>query len=99
MARGKKNTPEQVVSLLRQVEVAVASGETTPQACKEFLIAEQTYYRWRKGFPINPPHLLAVDRNLLARQQHLQVPIAKLWKFPGQFQQRSHNQPSALRFS
>jgi hypothetical protein len=43
MARGKKNTPEQIVSLLRQVEVAVASGKTTAQACKEAAITEQTY--------------------------------------------------------
>jgi iron complex outermembrane receptor protein len=55
MARGKKNTPEQIVSLLRQVEVAVASGKTTAQACKEAAITEQTYYRWRKangGIPL-----------------------------------------------
>jgi transposase-like protein len=50
MARGKKNTPEQIVSLLRQVEVAVASGKTTAQACKEAAITEQTYYRWRKEY-------------------------------------------------
>jgi transposase-like protein len=50
MARGKKNTPEQIVSLLRQVEVAVASGKTTAQACKEGAITEQTYYRWRKEY-------------------------------------------------
>ncbi len=31
----KKCTPEQVVSILRQIEVAVGNGETTPQACKE----------------------------------------------------------------
>jgi len=36
---------EQIVSLLRQVEVAVASGKTTAQACKEGAITEQTYYR------------------------------------------------------
>jgi putative transposase len=35
MARGKKNSPEQVVNLLRQIEVAVANGKTTPQACKD----------------------------------------------------------------
>ena len=29
MARGKKHTPEQVVNLLRQIEVAVANGKTT----------------------------------------------------------------------
>jgi hypothetical protein len=35
MARGKKYQPEQVVNLLRQIEVAVADGKTTAQACKE----------------------------------------------------------------
>ena len=50
MARGKKHTAEQIVSLLRQIEVAVANGKTTAQASKEALITEQTYYRWRKEF-------------------------------------------------
>jgi transposase-like protein len=50
MAKGTRYTPERIVSLLRQVEVAVASGKTTPQACKESQIAEQTYYRWRKEY-------------------------------------------------
>jgi hypothetical protein len=40
MTRGKKNTPERIVSLLRQVEVVVASGKTTAQACKEAVIAK-----------------------------------------------------------
>jgi hypothetical protein len=35
MARGRKHTPEQVVNLLRQIEVAVANGKTTAQGCKE----------------------------------------------------------------
>jgi hypothetical protein len=48
MAQRKKYTPEQIVSLLRQVEVAVANGKTTAQASKEALISEQTDYRWRK---------------------------------------------------
>ena len=43
MARGKRYQPEQVVNLLRQIEVAVASGKTTAQACKEAEIVEQTY--------------------------------------------------------
>ena len=42
--------PEQVVTLLRQIEVAIANGKTTPQACKEAQITAQTYYRWRKEF-------------------------------------------------
>ncbi|HEY6445335.1 MAG TPA: transposase, partial [Acidobacteriaceae bacterium] len=50
MARGRKHTPEQVVNLLRQIEVAVANGKTTALACKEGEITEQTYYRWRKEY-------------------------------------------------
>ena len=50
MARRKKHSPEQVVNLLRQVEVAVANGRTTTQACKEAEITEQSYYRWRKEY-------------------------------------------------
>ena len=50
MARRKKHNPEQVVNLLRQIEVAVANGKTTPVACRESGITEQTYYRWRKEY-------------------------------------------------
>jgi len=42
--------PEQIVTLLRQIEVAIANGKTTPQACKEAQITARTYYRWRKEF-------------------------------------------------
>ena len=38
------------MTLLRQVEVELANGKTTPQACKEAEITAQTYYRWRKEF-------------------------------------------------
>ncbi len=48
MGRGKECQPEQVVNLLRQIEVAVANGKTTAQASKEAEIVEQTYFRWRK---------------------------------------------------
>ena len=46
----KKHKPEQIVALLRQIEVEIANGKTTPQACKEAEITQQTYYRWRKEF-------------------------------------------------
>ena len=46
----KKHKPEQIVTLLRQVEVEIANGKSTPQACKEAEITAQTYYRWRKEF-------------------------------------------------
>jgi putative transposase len=49
MAR-KRYTPEQIVSVLRQVEVLVANGKATDRACREAGIVEQTYYRWRKEY-------------------------------------------------
>jgi putative transposase len=46
----KRYKAEQIVNLLRQIEVEIANGKTTPQACKEAEITQQTYYRWRKEY-------------------------------------------------
>ena len=46
----KRYKQEQIVTLLRQIEVEIANGKMTPQACKEAQITVQTYYRWRKEF-------------------------------------------------
>jgi putative transposase len=46
----KKYKPEQIVTLLRQIELEIANGKTTPQACRDTEITAQTYYRWRKEF-------------------------------------------------
>ena len=46
----KRYKPEQIVNLLRQIEVGIANGKPTPQACKETEITVQTYYRWRKEY-------------------------------------------------
>jgi len=65
MARGKKHTPEQIVNVLRQIEVAIANGKTIQAACKEAGFAEQTYYRWRKeygGLKVDQAKRLSVMR-------------------------------------
>src|ERR1700752_2771611 len=46
----RRYKPEQIVNLLRQIEVGIANGKTTPQACKEAEITQQTYYRGRKEY-------------------------------------------------
>ena len=38
------------MSLLRQVEVAIGNGHTTPHASREAGITQQTFYRWRKEY-------------------------------------------------
>jgi hypothetical protein len=45
----KKYKPEQIVTPLRQVEVELANGKTTPQACKEAAITAQTCYPLAEG--------------------------------------------------
>ncbi|MGD0227753.1 MAG: hypothetical protein ABSF71_36030 [Terriglobia bacterium] len=42
----KKYKPEQIVNLLRQIEVEVANGKTTPQACWQV---------YRVALPISDP--------------------------------------------
>ena len=48
--RRPRYKPEQIVNLLRKIEVELANGKTTPQAAREVGITEQTYYRWRKEY-------------------------------------------------
>ena len=47
---GRKHTAEQIIAILRQIEVALGNGKANPQACREASITEQTYYRWRKEY-------------------------------------------------
>ena len=49
MAR-KTYKPEQIVIILRQIEVQVAKGLDVMKACRNVGIVEQTYYRWRKEY-------------------------------------------------
>ncbi len=49
MAR-KKHGAEQIVAILRQIEVELANRKSTGQACKEAGITQQTYSRWRKEY-------------------------------------------------
>ena len=46
----RKYKAEQIVGVLRQIEVQIAKGKTAPQACKEAGIHTQTYYPWRKEY-------------------------------------------------
>ena len=49
MAR-KRYTVEQIIRNLREAEIELGRGLTTPKVCKKLGISEQTYYRWRKQY-------------------------------------------------
>ena len=46
----RRPKPEEIVTMLRQVEVLVGQGKTRIDAIREIGVVEQTYYRWRKQY-------------------------------------------------
>jgi putative transposase len=46
----KRFGAEQIVTLLRQIEVLMAQGKSAPEACRDAGISQQSYYRWRKEY-------------------------------------------------
>jgi putative transposase len=46
----KRFSPEQIVTLLRQIEVSTAQGKSISIACREAGISDQSYFRWRKEY-------------------------------------------------
>jgi putative transposase len=46
----KKHKPEEIIGKLREVEIILAHGGTTAEACRRIAVTEQTYYRWRKEY-------------------------------------------------
>jgi transposase-like protein len=41
---------EEIINLLRQIEILVSQGQTAQTAARGVGISEQTYYRWRKEY-------------------------------------------------
>ena len=49
MAR-KRYSDEDVLKLLRQIELSLASGGDVKSACRSAGVSEATYYNWRRRF-------------------------------------------------
>ncbi len=49
MAR-KRYSDEDVLRLLREIELALASGQDVATACRSVGVSDATYYNWRKRF-------------------------------------------------
>ena len=46
----KRYSPEKIIGMLREAEVALAQGMTVGQISRQLSISQQTYYRWRKQY-------------------------------------------------
>lgn len=45
---GKRFKAEQIVTLLREIDVITTNGKSLSEACKQVGISDKSYYRWRK---------------------------------------------------
>lgn len=43
----KRYSPEQIIGMLHEAEVALSQGQTVGQVCRSLGISEQRYNRWR----------------------------------------------------
>jgi len=41
---------EEIINILRQIEILISQGQTAQLACRGVGISDQTYYRWRKEY-------------------------------------------------
>jgi len=46
----KKHTAEEIVMKLREAEVLLGKGQSISEACRQLVISDQTYYKWRKEY-------------------------------------------------
>jgi putative transposase len=46
----KRQTAEQIIGLLRQVEVELAQGRTVGEICRSLGVSEASFYRWRSEY-------------------------------------------------
>ena len=76
MAR-KQRSVEQIIRLLREVEVGLATNLDVGAACKKAGINKQTYYRWRKTYGS-----LEIDQ--AKRLKELESQNARLMKIVGE---------------
>ena len=44
----KRYNTEEIIHKLREADVLLSQGKNVTQVCKQFGVADQTYYRWRK---------------------------------------------------
>jgi putative transposase len=48
--KGRRYTPKQIITKLREVEALQSQGMNIEEAARKLDVASQTYYRWRKEY-------------------------------------------------
>jgi putative transposase len=77
MAR-KRYSDEDILKLLREIEVRLASGSDVATACRAAGISDATYYTWRKKFGGMARSQLSEMKALEKENQRLKKIVADL---------------------
>ena len=77
MAR-KRHSDEDILKLLREIELRLASGSDVATACRAAGISDATYYTWRKKFGGMARSQLSELKALQKQNQRLKKIVADL---------------------
>ena len=77
MAR-KRHLDEDILKLLREIEVKLANGSDVQSACRGMGISDATYYNWRKRFGGMGRSQLSKMRGLEKENTRLKKIVAEL---------------------
>ena len=67
----KRHSEEDVLRLLREIELKLTAGDDVSSACRSVGISDATYYNWRKRFG-------GMDRSQLSELKSLEKENARL---------------------
>ena len=77
MAR-KRHSEEDILRLLREIELSLASGSDVASACRSAGVSDATYYKWRKRFGGMGKCQLAELKSLQKENERLKKIVATL---------------------
>lgn len=46
----KRFAAEEIITKLREADVLLAQGRPVAEVCKQLMVSEKTYFRWRKEY-------------------------------------------------
>ncbi len=73
----KRHTVDQIIAKLRRADVLLGQGTKVPEICKQFEIAEQTYYRWRQKYGGMQPEMAKELKGLQKENSRLKKMVAE----------------------
>ena len=73
----KRHSVDQIIAKLRRADVLLGKDTKVPEICKQFEIAEQTYYRWRQKYGGMQPEMAKQLKTLEKENARLKKMVAE----------------------